>query len=349
MTPNPDARVIPYAECLEQELPHLNDDITRPLAVDLFSGAGGLALGFEAFGFRSIGYESRSDAAETYRSNLVGDCVETHLAKGFEIPENVELVIAGPPCQPFSVGGLQLGLEDSRDGFPVFLDIVERHRPRLAIFENVRGLLYRARSYFSEILGALERLGYTVDARVLRAVDYGVPQKRERLFVVAYHGSWTWPRLTHTRRPYTAGQALGALAFSIPPDSKFLTPSMDDYIARYEAKSKCIRPRDLHLDKPARTITCRNLAGATSDMQRICLPDGRRRRITVQEAARLQSFPDWFVFYGSEKQQFEQVGNAVPPLLAKAVACSAWANLFGEEFMYPDLEEREDYAALTLW
>lgn len=78
--------------------------------------------------------------------------------------------------------------------------------------------------------------------------------------------------------------------------------------------------RDLYADRPARTFTCRNLAGATSDMQRVRLPDGRRRRIVQREAARLQSFPDWFEFCGNEAQQFTQIGNAVPPLLAYQLA-----------------------------
>jgi DNA (cytosine-5)-methyltransferase 1 len=95
---------------------------------------------------------------------------------------------------------------------------------------------------------------------------------------------------------------------------------MDRYIAAYEAKSKCVRPRDLHLDRPARTLTCRNLAGATSDMHRVLLPDGRRRRLLLREAARLQSFPDWFEFAGNETSALYQIGNAVAPLFALNLA-----------------------------
>ncbi len=110
--------------------------------------------------------------------------------------------------------------------------------------------------------------------------------------------------------------------YTIPPESKFLTSAQDIYIAKYEKASECINPRDLYTDKPARTLTCRNLAAATGDMQRIKLQDGRRRRLLIREAARLQSFPDWFKFSGNETSQFYQIGNAVPPLLAYQLAQS---------------------------
>ncbi|MGH9208670.1 MAG: DNA cytosine methyltransferase, partial [Acidimicrobiales bacterium] len=168
------------------------------------------------------------------------------------------------------------------------------------------------------VTDSLRGLGYIVDARLLNAVDYGVPQNRERLVVVGHRGGWRFP-LPLARR-FTAGEALEESAAVCPPDAKILTESMDAYVARYERASKCVRPRDLHLDRPARTLTCRNLAGATGDMQRVRLPDGRRRRLIVREAARLQSFPDWFGFYGAEGSQFNQIGNAVPPMFAFALA-----------------------------
>ena len=97
---------------------------------------------------------------------------------------------------------------------------------------------------------------------------------------------------------------------------------MDKYVENYEIASKCINPRDLHLHKPARTVTCRNLAGATGDMHRIRLADGQRRRLTPREGARLQSFPDWFEFTGKETSVFNQIGNAVPPMFSYALAQS---------------------------
>lgn len=289
----------------------------RFTAIDLFAGCGGLALGFEAIGVQTIGFELNLDCCETYSRNLHGTCEQALLGPDFPFPD-ADIVIGGPPCQPFSVGGHQNGLKDARDGFPTFINAVRQIRPALWMFENVRGLLYRNRWYLDEIVEALEDLGYTVEMELLNAVDFGVPQNRERVIVVGHHGGFVFPKPVQTRT--SAGEALGELAQFAPANSKFLTPSMDEYVARYEKASKCIRPRDLHLDQPARTLTCRNLAGATGDMHRVRLPDGRRRRLMIREAARLQSFPDWFEFVGEETSVMNQIGNAVPPLFAYHIA-----------------------------
>src|SRR5262249_33872676 len=138
----------------------------------------------------------------------------------------------------------------------------------------------------------------------------------------------------------TAGEAVGDSVLLAPSDSKFLTASMDRYVANYERASKCIVPRDLHLDRPARTVTCRNLAGATGDMMRVQLPDGRRRRLFVREGARLQSFPDWFAFSGAEISQYNQIGNAVSPLFAYYIARSVRQYL-ASPYRMPDSDIHE--------
>lgn len=293
-----------------------------PLVVDLFAGCGGLSLGFEAQGFLTLGFEKDADCCETYRANLNGECIETFLTPDTELP-NCKVVIGGPPCQPFSVGGNQMGLKDSRDGFPAFLSAVKRLQPDLWLFENVRGLYYRNKWYLAEILQELRGMGYLVEHKLLNAKHHGVPQNRERVIVVGHRGSFSFPERQTTR--VTAGEALGDMAFEVPSDSKFLTASMDKYVLKYEIASKCVNPRDLHLDRPSRTVTCRNLAGATGDMHRVRLKDGRRRRLRVREGARIQSFPDWFVFHGREHSQFNQVGNAVAPLFAFELAAQVRA------------------------
>jgi len=296
--------------------PWIDTDMDKTV-VDLFAGCGGLSIGFEANGFRTIGYEMDEQAAASYNKNLLGECVT-----GKPTPDSVypkaDIVVGGPPCQPFSVGGKQLGLKDSRDGFPIFLSAVRRLDPVFFLFENVRGMLYKNKWYLKEVMGELEGMGYHIHYSLLNAVDYEVPQNRERVIVL---GSKRKIRLPPpVRKTVTAGEALGELAFEFDESSKFFNASMDRYVTNYEKASKCINPRDLHLDRPARTLTCRNLAGATGDMHRVRLKDGRRRRITVREAARLQSFPDWFAFHGTETQQYTQIGNAVAPNFAYHLA-----------------------------
>jgi DNA (cytosine-5)-methyltransferase 1 len=286
--------------------------------MDLFAGCGGLALGFEVVGMGTVGYEMKPDAVATYRSNLRGHCEETTLTVG-EPGGDADVVIGGPPCQPFSQFGYQRGMRDLRDGFPIFLDAVNRIRPKIAVIENVRGLLFRNKDYLHRAVAELQRFGYAVDARLLKAMEYGVPQKRERVVVVASKVGWEWPERV-VDEPVTAGIALGPLAQQVSSESRFLTPGMDRYVEVYEKKSSCIRPRDLHLDQPARTVTCRNLGGATADMLRIAFPGGKRRMLHLREAARLQGFPDWFEFSGTEYERMEQIGNAVAPLMSLAIA-----------------------------
>ncbi|MGD1912005.1 MAG: DNA cytosine methyltransferase [Rivularia sp. (in: cyanobacteria)] len=290
-----------------------------PLVLDLFAGCGGLSLGFEAQGFATRGFEMDDDSCATYKKNLKGECTRIVLTNQTSLP-SCDVLIGGVPCQPFSVGGKQKGLEDSRNGFPIFINAVKKLQPQIWLFENVRGLLYKNKWYFDEIIKALQNLGYIVEYKLLNVVNFGVPQNRERLIVIGHQGKFKFPDILEKR--ITAGEALGELAFCAPPESKFLTASMDEYIAKYEKASACKNPRDLHLNKPARTLTCRNLAGATSDMHRIKLPDGRRRRLLLKEAARLQSFPDWFEFVGNQTSCFNQIGNAVSPLFAFHLAGS---------------------------
>lgn len=306
-----------YADRLDSLLHPSEEKIG--VVLDLFAGAGGLALGFEAQGFKTIGFEKEADFCQTYQNNLNTDCFPVDLSHDITYPD-ASIIIGGPPCQPFSVGGKQKGLTDSRDGFPAFITAVKTIQPKLFLFENVRGMMYRNKWYLEQIISELQSLGYIVDYKLFNTVRYGVPQKRQRVIVVGHKGGYQFPQ--PCPNVVTAGDALGELAHQIPEDAKFLTPSMDAYVAKYEKASQCVRPRDLHLDQPARTITCRNIAGATGDMMRIRLPDGKRRRLTVQEAARLQSFPDWYQFYGSETSQFNQIGNAVPPLFAYHLAGS---------------------------
>lgn len=327
-----------YWEEINKKLkPWIDTDLNKTV-IDLFAGCGGLSLGFEANGFKTIGYEMDEQATNTYNKNLIGECFNEKLTIETIYPK-ADIVIGGPPCQPFSVGGKQLGLKDSRDGFPIFLSAIRQLDPEVLLFENVRGMLYKNKWYLKEVIEELESLGYYINYALLNAVNYEVPQNRERVIVIGSKQKINLPKKVN--RKVTAGQALGELAFQYGEDSKFFTESMDRYVANYEKASKCINPRDLYLDRPARTLTCRNLAGATGDMHRVRLKDGRRRRITVREAARLQSFPDWFEFSGTETHQYNQIGNAVAPNFAYHLALNIKRYLMDEVENHYTITENE--------
>jgi DNA (cytosine-5)-methyltransferase 1 len=298
-------------------------------ALDLFAGCGGLSLGFEAAGIDTTGFEMDAYAVATYNANLHGRCYARKLTAAVDfldsVTKPVDLIIGGPPCQPFSVGGHQKGLEDSRDGFPIFINTVAALQPRMFLFENVRGMLYSNKWYLDQVVAELRGLGYVVEAKLFNVVNYGVPQNRERVIVVGHRGNFQFP--LPQRRKVTVGEAIGDTMNLLLDEAKLLTPSQDQYVKNYEIASKCVNPRDLYADRPSRTVTCRNLAGATGDMHRVRLPDGRRRRVVVREGARIQSFPDWFNFQGPESKQFYQIGNAVPPLFAYQLAHAVRAAL----------------------
>jgi DNA (cytosine-5)-methyltransferase 1 len=171
-------------------------------AVDLFCGAGGASLGLERAGYTVTGFDYWSRAVDTH--NLNGLLAYEHnLALSScdaGIPE-CDLLWASPPCQPFSAAGDGEGEADERDGFPWALRIIGRLLPSVVIFENVKGITFDKHSeYFGSVLLALTGLGYEWDWRVLNAADYGVPQTRQRCFIVARRdgGRIVWPLPTHT-------------------------------------------------------------------------------------------------------------------------------------------------------
>lgn len=293
-------------------------DLNGFSTTDIFAGAGGLSLGFRAMGFAVTGLDSDPTAVKTYARNT-GPARVAALSTGSLVPR-AHVLLAGPPCQPWSRAGARLGESDSREGLLITASIIERMRPIASVVENVPELARgRGRGYLDAFVRRIEKAGYCVFEQELNAADFGVPQNRRRIFLIAIRGgAFQFP----DPMPYriAARKAIGRTARRAADGPKWVTPSMEEYISRYERASGCKYPRDLHLDRPSRTLTVRNLVGATGDMLRVRVEDGRRRTLAVREAARLQAFPDWFRFFGSERQQLEQIGNAVPPLLSYHIA-----------------------------
>ena len=306
--------------------------------VDLFSGAGGLSLGLQAAGFKGVlAVEIEPTAVGTYRRNLghavvdrdirdqltkreVYRIVETSIGKA-----SLDLICGGFPCQGFSLSGYRV-VEDERNSlYKDMLEVIDHLKPKFVLMENVVGLRSMLRGKVEEkILNDLREMGYALNVTVLNSADYHVPQVRNRVIFIGnrigmdnYHPA----PLLSVEQYRTTGDAISDL-MNHPDDRAFNhevtrhSPQMQERLMRVpEGKSLYDNYSDAWKkcpwDKPSCTIK-ENHGGVNIHPR---LP----RVLTVREMARLQSFPDEFVFCGAKKWQQVQVGNAVPPLLGKAI------------------------------
>ncbi len=301
---------------------------------------GGQALGLEQAGFNhACAIELEPQFSETLRLNrpkwnvLTQDIQELD-GRDFE---GIDLIAGGVPCPPFSIAGKQLGGNDERDMFPSALRIVERAKPRAVLLENVPGLgSTKFEAYRSGIIDRLNRAGYKAFFTILQASDFGVPQLRPRFILVAlrpeYFPFFSWP----SRQPNTktVGSALlelmaengwpGALRWA--GNANKIAPTVVGGSKKHggpdlgptRAKSKW---RELGVDG----------MGIANDAPDKHFQFDGHPRLTVRMVARLQSFPDSWVFSGKKTAQYRQVGNAFPPLVAKAVGL-ALASALRKEF-----------------
>jgi DNA (cytosine-5)-methyltransferase 1 len=316
-------------------------------ALDIFAGAGGLSIGLEEAGFDIVaGAEWDADACETFaKAHPAADVLEGDVnAMSFtKWRDAVDVVVGGPPCQPWSTGGKRLGAEDARDGWPSFVRTLREVRPRAFVAENVAGFAAGARrSQFDSLVEDLKDLGYVVTADVVNAADYGVPQKRRRLVIVGVRGTpfeFPSPRFGPTmENPWlTAGDVLR------PEPLGAGNPSIVTY-----ARCPDLRPgaydghvfngggRPIDLARPAPTLLASMGGNKTPWIDTLNVVPGYHahllaggaartgrvpgaRRITVEEAALLQTFPVGMHFAGTRSSCYRQIGNAVPPQLAREV------------------------------
>lgn len=303
-----------------------------PLRVlSLFSGGGGLDLGFELAGFKTaICVDNDPESCKTLRFNRPQWGVVEGDIRKFRPRGQFDVVIGGPPCQGFSPAGK--GNPDDPRNFlwKEYFRIVREVGPRAVVLENVAGMLLRKNAHhLHDFLDRLRSLGYQPVYDVLDAADFGVPQYRRRLFVVAGYG-WTpeLPRTSSNRTFVAASHAIHDLIRS-KNIANHEPNEHAEHIVRKWAKLRegevdpNYRRARIHAGRPSSTIRAGggygprgNHLGGFHPPIHYALP----RQLTVREAARLQSFPDDWILCGSKTAQGRQVGNAVPPLLAKAVA-----------------------------
>jgi DNA (cytosine-5)-methyltransferase 1 len=362
--------------------------------VELFAGAGGLALGTAQAGFRHAAVlEWDKFACETLRHNkasrhkhvkswniVEGDVADFDYSS---LAGKIQLVAGGPPCQPFSLGGRHRGNHDSRNMFPEAVRAVREVLPDAFIFENVKGLLRPTfEDYYEYIImqmrypelllksnegwaGHNRRLlshhkrnhsdtHYIVEYHLLNAADFGVPQCRERVFIVGFRSDlgamWEPPAHTHSHAALLRSQADGDYweNHKVPKaqrtisgdgyeDGKLPWRTVRDAIrglpdprkspsAAAEVNGHRFQPgaksypghTGSPLDRPGKTLKA-GVHGVPGGENMILFPDGSLRYLTVRESARMQTFDDTFAFHGTWTESMRQLGNAVPVDLAKAV------------------------------
>lgn len=390
-------------------------------AIELFAGAGGLAMGVCQAGFKPIAVvEWDRYCRETIEENRergtkpiknwpeeIFEDVRTVQFRPFQ--GNVELISGGPPCQPFSLGGKHNGRADTRDMFPEAVRAVREAQPAAFIFENVKGLTrsifanyyeyvflqltypdllpYMDEKWF-EHLARLQRHHtssnqkdphYNVVRHVANAADYGIPQRRERVFFVGFRSDlriqWEFPQKTHSQdaliwdqcrsgdywerhnisksqKPVASRFSNRAKRLKHPPEKRAAWKTVRDALAglpdptkgngekgvfnhRFQAGARSYPGHTgSPLDEPAKTLKA-GVHGVPGGENMMLMPDGSVRYFTVRESARLQTFPDDFIFHGSWTETMRQLGNAVPVelahLVAKSVRNSLEAKLIGSD------------------
>lgn len=320
-------------------------------AVELFAGAGGLALGIEQAGFNSLMcLEIDKDACNTLRTNRpewnvveadIADISPLDLEEFLSIKKgDLDLLTGGAPCQAFSYAGKKLGLEDARGTlFYHYALFLEKLQPKMFLFENVRGLKsHDGGKTYSVISSIFEQTGYVIQSQVLNAWHYGVPQKRERLIVIgirkdlADRVKFEYPE-PHDYRPVLRDILLdcpkseGAVysehktkIFEMVPPGGYWK-DVPEEIAKQYMKScwdmgggRTGILRRLSLDEPSLTV----LTSPSQKQTDRCHPL-EARPFTIRENARCQGFPDEWKFCGGMGSQYKQIGNAVPVNLAYEV------------------------------
>ncbi len=330
--------------------------------IELFAGAGGLALGLETAGFSHVGLvEFDKDAAQTLAQNrpswnvvcadikVVSEC-DLEVKFGVKKYE-LDLISGGAPCQSFSYAGKRLGLKDTRGTlFYHYAVFLEKLQPKMFLFENVKGLLTHDKGQtFRTILNVFEDEGYDVKFKILNALDYGVAQKRERLIVVGIRKDlsdkilFNFPKIQKNRlvlrdilkdvpqsecAKYSEGKKK---IFSLVPPGGYWRDIAPDVAKEY--MKTCWNMgggrtgilRRLSLDEPSLTVLTMPQMKQTDRCHPVEV-----RPFSVRENARIQSFPDDWEFEGKMASQYRQVGNAVPCKLAEAIGLEIIKSLKGE-------------------
>jgi len=315
-----------------------------------------IKLGIDIWEPALVTFEKNHSSSKT----ICGDISEIppSTIKNEFLKDGVDVIIGGPPCQGFSISGKR-DVNDPRNKlYQSFVSYVEYFKPKVFVMENVPNLVSMNKGLVKdEIIKEFENIGYKVTYKILLASDYGVPQNRKRVFFIGLlngKNDFSFPLTTHSEVKITSAQAISDLPeFELENGSIYNTKHQSEYqkLIRYNSEGIYNHQTTKHTESTKKMIALvpdgGNYKSLPKELQEIrkvniawtrlnskkpsfTIDTGHRhhfhykfnRTPTVREAARIQSFPDSFIFYGSKTAQEKQVGNAVPPLLAEVLAQS---------------------------
>lgn len=321
-----------------------------PKYIDLFSGSGGFSLGFDMAGYENVfSVEYDHEICETYRHNFPDhnliECDITRLDDekilNLVNGNQVDVVIGGPPCQGFSIAG-NIGrrfADDPRNQlFKDFVRVVKLVKPKCFVMENVARLYTRLKGKTrEEIKQHFQHLGYVVEARIVCASDYGVPQHRNRvLFIGKLTENHMYP-IQFPQKNESAPKTIKDAIDKYPPLKSGESSNIPNHEAMVHTAQMLekmsyvkdgggredipenIRPQKGDIRKYIRYDSSKPSICITGDMRKV-FHYSQNRALTVRELAAIQTYPDSFVFLGNKIKQQQMVGNSVPPVLAKAIA-----------------------------
>ena len=343
-------------------LPEDHNEVPIMRVLDLFSGAGGMSLGFEMAGFEIIcAVDNWEDALKTIKHNSPStQTVSMDLSNKTSISDfcgelgQVDVVIGGPPCQGFSIAGKRNPEDERNRLYEGFVEAIKAIQPAAFVMENVPSISSPTNlDLFESIISDFEKLGYTTASKVLLASNFGVPQNRRRMFIVGIKGGendFDFPGGEESR--ISALEAIGDLPensledgseYPIKPDTAYQQWAHEGSEGIWNHQVTDHKPKTIevislvpdggnHKSLPMGLSGIRNvnIAWTRLDSRKpsFTIDTGHRHHFhykfnrvpTARESARLQSFPDAYVFLGSKTSQLRQIGNAVPPLLARSIA-----------------------------
>lgn len=325
--------------------------------IDLFCGAGGLSVGMEAVGAEIIaGFDNDKDSLKTFEFNhKCSNAVHADLSEPLPEIKNlkgIELVVGGPPCQGFSISGKRDPKDARNHLYKVYVETLKQLKPRMFILENVPNMISMDGGRFKDdVIKAIGELGYKISVQVITASDYGVPQKRRRVFFFGSKEGFFELRASQGSRIVTCKDAISDLPdYSLDTGQQYpmavsssyqnLMRSKSDGVWNHVLTNHSEKTKEIialvpdggnYKDLPTQLQGTRkvNIAWTrySSDKPSFTIDTGHRHHFhyefnripTVRENARLQSFPDDFIFLGTKTSQYRQVGNAVPPILSAEI------------------------------